>query len=475
MSANFWGHRRGRVTHLTLAAILCGAGSMHSALAQAAPSQSASRWSAPHWEVYGGYSALNTGATVYGLLPGGVAPASGCLCWDAKGVGADVAYKVNPWLSVTGDMSGNWEGGQTTLPDRLTHADFYNISAGPRFSYSVRRFTPFSELVAGGHRLAPDLFPHSDAFGFMAGGGVDLRLSRHLALRMVRADYVYSNHHFGPDATVPTTDVRGVRLQSGLVYHFGGEVPAPPAPVIPPPPPPPPPLPPPAEVIEPPTVTCSADPESVAPAETSTITAHGMSPQNRPLVYSYRSTAGSISGTAATTTLDTSGAAAGPITVTCVAIDDKNQSVSATTSVTVVVPPVPVRPKTVPLCSIHFERDVHRPTRVDNEAKGCLDDITLSLQRSPDARLAIVGHAAGSEHNGNTLATERGVNTKAYLVGEKGVDASRIVVYTGSEDGKQVDSVLIPAGAILDQTGVTAVDEASVKPHPRTQAKHRSR
>jgi len=37
---------------------------------------------------------------------------------------------------------------------------------------------------------------------------------------------------------------------------------------------------------------------------------------------------------------------------------------------------------------VSFERDATRPTRVDNEAKACLDDITLALQRSSDARLA---------------------------------------------------------------------------------------
>ena len=49
------------------------------------------------------------------------------------------------------------------------------------------------------------------------------------------------------------------------------------------------------------------------------------------------------------------------------------------------------------------------------------------------------------------------MNTKAYLVGEKGIDSSRITVYTGSQDGKIVSTTLIPADATFDPGGDTAV------------------
>ena len=107
-----------------------------------------------------------------------------------------------------------------------------------------------------------------------------------------------------------------------------------------------------------------------------------------------------------------------------------------------------------------------RPARVDNEGKACLDDISLNLQRASDAKLAVVGNAASTEKKGSTLAAERAVNTKDYLVTEKGIDASRISVYTGTTDGKTVTTTLIPAGATLDSTGITPVDESAVKTKP---------
>jgi hypothetical protein len=228
--------------------------------------------------------------------------------------------------------------------------------------------------------------------------------------------------------------------------------------------------------FEPPTISCSANPSTVAPGDSSTITASGMSPQNRPLTYSYSASAGSVSGSGSTATLSTAGAAPGTITVTCNVVDDKGQTASSTTTVTVNAPPPPPPPQTSALCSVSFERDTKRPARVDNEAKACLDDIALKLQSASDAKLAVVGTSTSEEKAPpkkgrkptGDLAAERAVNTKDYLVTEKGIDASRISVYTGTDEGKTVTTTLIPAGATLSTTGLTPVDESAVKAVPRT-------
>jgi hypothetical protein len=232
--------------------------------------------------------------------------------------------------------------------------------------------------------------------------------------------------------------------------------------------------------FEPPTVSCVANPSSVNPGDSSTITATGVSPQNRPLTYSYQASAGSISGTSTTATLATTGAPAGTITVTCNVADDKGQTASGTTSVTVNAPPAPAA-KTQTLCSIQFDHDKRRPARVDNDAKGCLDDVALNAQRSTDASLVVVGNAAPAppmrkgrhmhhEENMANLAAQRAVNTKDYLVKEKGIDASRISVRTGTAGTNEVENYLVPAGATFDSDvqGTTAVDETSMMAQPRS-------
>jgi len=230
--------------------------------------------------------------------------------------------------------------------------------------------------------------------------------------------------------------------------------------------------------ILPPTVGCSANPSTVSPGDPSTITSNGVSPQNRPLTYSYSASAGSISGNTSTATLSTSGVAPGTITVTCNVVDDKGQTASQQTTVTVSSPTPPPPVTTSSLCTINFDRDKKRPTRVDNEAKACLDDIALTAQRQADAKLAIIGNsepvmASGKKHEEEAaketlkMAAERAVNEKAYLVGEKGLDAGRISVYTGTAGTNTSATTLIPAGATLDTTGLTPVDP-EVKPIPRT-------
>ncbi|MEO7028715.1 MAG: hypothetical protein ABI147_04865 [Acidobacteriaceae bacterium] len=223
------------------------------------------------------------------------------------------------------------------------------------------------------------------------------------------------------------------------------------------------------KAYEPPTIGCSANPSTVNVGDSSTITASGVSPQNRPLTYSYSASAGSIEGNTSTATLATTGVAPGTITVTCNVVDDKGQTASQQTSVTVnaITITQPVAITTTSLCTINFDRDTRRPARVDNEAKACLDDIALNAQRDPAAKLAITGNAASSDKHGSKLAAERAVNTKAYLVTEKGIDASRITVYTGTSDGNTAATTLVPTGATLSTDGLTTVDESAVRVVPR--------
>ena len=213
---------------------------------------------------------------------------------------------------------------------------------------------------------------------------------------------------------------------------------------------------------DPPTLTCSASPSSVISGMPSTITSVGNSPQNRALSYSFAATAGQLSGSGASMSLDTSGLPPTTINVTCNVVDDLGKSATATTFVTVTaLPAVPPVPQPLGLCSVTFERDHKRPNRVDNESKACLDDIALSLQRQADAHLAIVGNHAPEESDRN--AAERADNVRLYLTREKGIDPARIDIYTGTGGARSVENILLPAGATLPTTGHTPLDLTTVK------------
>jgi len=234
--------------------------------------------------------------------------------------------------------------------------------------------------------------------------------------------------------------------------------------------------------FEPPTISCSASPSTLKPGEGSMVTAVGVSPQNRPLTYSYSATAGSINGSGASASFSSIGAPTGAVGITCSVSDDKSQTATANSSVTILAPYVAPIPHTRALASIDFSKDAKRPTRADNEAKAALDEIALELQRQPDAKLVVVGEANAKEQakaakqqkaalknkhlKVENLAAERAVNVKDYLVTEKGIDAARISVATGTTDAQKVDNYLVPSGAnfAADVQGTTPVDETMVKP-----------
>ncbi|MGD0443395.1 MAG: hypothetical protein ABSA39_05610 [Edaphobacter sp.] len=214
---------------------------------------------------------------------------------------------------------------------------------------------------------------------------------------------------------------------------------------------------------EPPTIACSANPSTVMPGDPSTITSVASSPQNRTLSYSYSASAGQIASNTSTATLFTTGVLPGTITVTCNVVDDLGKQATANTSVTITAPPPLVAPQPSNLCSVSFERDRKRPVRVDNEAKGCLDEIALTLNRDTTSKLVIVGKHSADETP--DAAAQRALNVQQYLVDEKGIDPSRIEMRTGGELSRSLDSVLLPAGATFTPGDTNTFDSNSVKRH----------
>jgi hypothetical protein len=224
------------------------------------------------------------------------------------------------------------------------------------------------------------------------------------------------------------------------------------------------------KTFEQPTIACSASPAIIKPGESTTIASVGSSPQNRPLTYSYSATAGDVSGIGASATYSSGGAPTGVVGVNCTVTDDRGQTATASTNVTITAPYAPPAIHVQPLCSIGFSNSATRPTRVDNEAKACLDEVALALQRSADAVAVVVGTSNASEKaSGQRFDAQRAVNTKEYLVTGKGIDAARISTVTGSADSQTVENYLVPAGTVFtnDVPGTTPVDETLVKPQTR--------
>lgn len=228
---------------------------------------------------------------------------------------------------------------------------------------------------------------------------------------------------------------------------------------------------------QPPTVSCVASPTSIAPGATATVTATGMSPDNRTLVYAFNSTSGrlNVNGNTATITapvsrdINTVTSSSTTITVTCNARDDHGQMASASVTIPVTLketyttdPNLAPLPLQNDMCSVSFERDRRRPARVDNEGKACLDDVALSLQRQQDSTLVVLGDHTSRERA--AMAAERAVNVKLYLTQEKGIDASRIQVRVKDGGIAQVQNIYLSVGSTFNEEG-RAINERAVVHH----------
>jgi len=295
---------------LAVVGVLCSVGTL--AVAQDQP--------APKWELFGGYSFVYPGGDVHGLLPLGVSPVSSRLEANPRGVGASLTYDFNRWFGLTGDISGHWGSGETGLNSRIDDAGFYNLSLGPKITFRGAHFSPFLEALVGDHRLEPDAFHDIDRSGFMIGGGLDVNVTRHFALRLLRADYLMSSYRYGPSTTTPTTDLRGVRLQTGVVLMWGGEEAGPPV-----------------------SASCTINPSEVMVGEpaTATAAASNYNPKHT-LNYTWSSTGGQITGKDNTASINTNGVAGGRYTVTAQISDarmKKGGETSCMASFTVKEPP----------------------------------------------------------------------------------------------------------------------------------------
>lgn len=221
------------------------------------------------------------------------------------------------------------------------------------------------------------------------------------------------------------------------------------------------------KAFEPPTISCSVNPATVAPGGTATVTSVGVSPQNLSLIYGYSATAGTVTGKGTTAEYSSAGAPTGAVGITCNVSDKRGHSATSNTSLTIVASLIPVPPEALALCSISFSTDKKHPTTVDNESKACLKAVAQNLRQQQDARVELVGEETAAERaKGENFAAQRAVNAKDYLVTRQGIDRSRISVATGSTPGETVETYLVPSGASFtsEVKGTTPVDETLVKP-----------
>jgi len=229
--------------------------------------------------------------------------------------------------------------------------------------------------------------------------------------------------------------------------------------------------------FEPPTVSCSANPTSINPGDSSTITATGVSPQNRPLTYSFSAASGNVTGSGATATFNSTGAPSGSVDITCNVADDKGHSATSTAAVTILPPPPPPGPSPeqirlearLALHSVFFPtaqpRAAHPEGGLVPSQQGTLatlaTDFKSYLAIKPDGHLTLTGHAdvRGSVEYNQALTERRVARVKAFLV-EQGVPEGSIDTRAvGKEQELSVDQV---KALVSENTELSDADKKKV-------------
>ena len=451
---------------------------------------------------------------------------------------ANVAINFNRHWGLVGDFSGyhaselQFNGpGTSRVVD--ANGDFFMYMGGPRYSFRHERWTPFLHALFGvanakivtvvactGSPVCTPL-PSETVFAMALGGGLDVKVRRHFALRLVQAEYLMTRFRDPSTIAGERSARNNMRLSTGVVFRFGGN------------PPPPPPNRPPvttcsvdkstitsgagdvvivrAQASDPdndplnytwsatggtvdgtgsevrwnstglnagnytvkahvddgrggsadcsadvtvaapanraPVMTCAVERSPIQPGERTRITATATDADNDALTYTWRTSAGKLTGTGATTEFDSTGLAAGSYTITGRVEDGRGGAADCSAAVEVQAPPAPPQASKTNECNYRASS-----SRADNVCKRVLDDVALRLKNEPKSSVLLIGYADPAEKRSAKLAQDRADMVKKYLT-DKGVDASRVATRAaGGEKGagktnQRIDIVWVPEGA----------------------------
>lgn len=465
----------------------------------------------PKWDIFVGYQYLHPGITIPEASGDPNNPTPFKVPDMTKGIGSALAYNFDPHWGAEFDIGESWGNGNNTT----------TASVGPRFMWRTEDANFFLHGLVGLNSLSasPLRQPNivDNGIGLILGGGMDLPLTKSIALRLFQVDYVWARQNYASLASPAFPDLRrpseeGVRLRTGLVFSWGGApavTPAASCSVQP------------AEVMvgepitatvtpsnfnpkhsvtyswsgnggqvtgkdttatidtnnvapgsytvsahvtdpkskknneasctasytvkplppkNPPTMSLSASPASLIPGGTVNLTATCTSPDGAPVsVANWSSTVGTVSGNGNSASLNTSGLAPGPVTVSATCTDSRGLSGQASTEINIENPPPPPVDKALEarlaLHSVYFQ--TAQPT-AKNPSGGLLPtqqkilmnlaaDFKKYLEAKPDAHLTLEGHAdhRGSPAFNQALSERRVAAVKSFLV-EQGVPEADI-------------------------------------------------
>ncbi|HWY67735.1 MAG TPA: hypothetical protein VNX88_03670 [Terriglobales bacterium] len=286
----------------------------------------------PKEELYLGYSFLRVNSAT-------IVPA-----FTANGGIGTIQYNFNKNFAAVADLGGYHNGNISGV--QLDSTAFSYLFGPKIMAHKGGRLSPFIETLFGGTHVSrsfalPPLptqpinpspaptgrFANSQsAFAMAIGGGLDMKLGRHIALRPLQLDYFLTRFQplffAGLGEVNRDRNQNNLRYSAGLNFMFGGATP--PAPIA----------------------SCSGTPSELLPDDPPVSVSVNTTNFNtkHDLAYNWSSTGGQVTSSGSSAKIDANGLTPGSYTVTSNVTDPKqkkNNSASCTTAFTVRQPQAP--------------------------------------------------------------------------------------------------------------------------------------
>lgn len=158
------------------------------------------------------------------------------------GGGGSITAFFTDFVGIEGEFTGygnqnytfNIRNGEGAFVPVRFKGNFFTYLFGPVIQKRSGRFRPFGEFLLGAAhtnvyanvttKQALGTTPSSDAFAMAVGGGLDLRLNKHISLRLGEADYLLTHFNaYNGSAVAPffsNYNQNNFRLLSGIVFSF---------------------------------------------------------------------------------------------------------------------------------------------------------------------------------------------------------------------------------------------------------------
>lgn len=144
-----------------------------------------------------------------------------CGCIDLNGGGVSASWNVRPRLAVVTEISVASAGNVPSTGNSLTLTSYL---AGARYSLpqlwqrNRHGLQPFVQLLVGAGHAGGGIAGAGDgtfAFAMRMGGGIDVPVSRHFAVRIIQIDYDLTNFHNSVN-----DHQNNLLLGSGIVFRW---------------------------------------------------------------------------------------------------------------------------------------------------------------------------------------------------------------------------------------------------------------